>query len=202
MARAGRSPAALLVAPQPGRRPGRRQAPSGWPRRLEIVLAGPRRRRRAGDRHAPGHDQPDGHGQGRCAQLRDLSAKPILAAWLGGSGHARGGRHLLTEAGVADLPHARTGRTRLHDPGRLRPQPGQPVRNAQGHAGRPSRPTAASLRGRFTSLAWRPTAGACPRTMSKALLEAYGIPASEPRPAATAMPPRSWPRRRSAIRWC
>ena len=133
--------------------------------------------------HAAGHDEPDGHRQGD-RSLAAEAKKPILAAWLGGASHARR-RPGPDRRGRADLQDPGTGRAGVHDPGLVRPEPGAPLRDPEGHPrGIPLGPERGQDAVRRRS---RPRGGRrLAEDVSKALLEAYGIPTTLPRRAATA----------------
>ena len=193
---AQRIPAALLVARQPGRRAGRR--PAGPLRQGPgDRAAGQGGRRRAGDSHAAGDDRSDRHGPG-VGQGVAKSHKPVLAAWMGGHTVAEG-IAIVEPGGHPHLRHARKGGPRLHAPGFLRPQPGNPPRNAPRDSHVVFAGPAAGARLFDTSS----TEGQeiLSENVSKTLLDAYEIPVTKPHVGPHGGGGgRRW-RGRSAIRW-
>ena len=117
------------------------------------------------------------------AQLVDASAKPVLAAWLGGESMAEG-RRVLSEAGVAGY---RTPEQAVRAFMTLVAY----ARNLESlHETPRDIPVAFTPDRRRLHAEFRRLAGADRRTLSerdsKAMLEAYGIPTALPQAAATA----------------
>ncbi len=117
------------------------------------------------------------------AQLKDLSPKPILAAWLGGESMAAG-RRLLADAGIANY---RTPEQAVRAFMTLVAY----ARNLESLYETPRDvPLAFTSERQALHAEFRRLAPSGRRTLSedesKSLLEAYGIPVAMPKPAATA----------------